>query len=172
MLKSSCNVLFQDQFAFIIFIWKMKKTGTNIVKSCEICYFILWICHTEFQKVFFKKYFFFSPKKHLGVMGKHWIFRKWDSAVQRVQMFWSSMPENSKILLDTMKATLPWKTFTMGRGSKLSAPFKINVPVQGKGVMFEVSLTSYQDGNFIICFSDPSARITLVTAQCLMKMIK
>lgn len=116
----------------------LLKAVKSVTLYCE--YAIL-----SFKKYFSKSIFFFSPKKHLGVMGKHWIFRKWDSAVQRVQMFWSSMPENSKILLDTMKATLPWKTFTMGRGSKLSAPFKINVPVQGKGVMFEVSLTSYQD---------------------------
>lgn len=50
--------------------------------------------------------FIFFLKQHLETIGKYWIFRKKDSAIQRIQMFWRNMPANSKILLDIMKATL------------------------------------------------------------------
>ena len=49
---------------------------------------------------------FFFLKQCLETIGKHSIFRRWDSAVQRIQMLWRHMPANSKILLDIMKATL------------------------------------------------------------------
>lgn len=45
-------------------------------------------------------------KQHLETVRKHWVFRKWDSAVQETQIFGSNMSANSKILLGIMKATL------------------------------------------------------------------
>lgn len=76
-----------------------------------------YLCHSRIMILLFcvcvhfssKRFLSPSLKQYLVTIGKHLIFRKWDSAVQRIQIFWSNLPANSKILLDIVKATLTVK---------------------------------------------------------------
>lgn len=131
-----------------------------------------YLCHNG---VMILVWVFLFPflKQYLQTVGKLWILKKWDSAVQRIKMFWSNMPASSKILLHIVKATCTSSKSLHSRQRIKAASFvcKTNMPVQGKGVMFEGSLASCQAGNFRICFLILVHGNSLGIVQCLMKII-